>query len=62
MKLTDHESDTAAALRLGSPPETTANRESWLSRLARWLAPIPVDHMPIVSPAPAACCAPARCC
>lgn len=63
MKLTDHESDTVAALRLDAPPPVAnhapAYRESWLDKLARHLGATPVDHMtiPPVSFAPArACC------
>ncbi len=61
MKLTDHESDTLAAARLGEmSPSNPAPvfRESWLDRLARRLGAVPVDHMPIVprgSPTPAGC-------
>lgn len=67
MKLTDHESDTAAALRLDPSAPTAGNprvhAESWLDKLARHLGATPVDHMtiPPVSFAPAkACCAAAN--
>ncbi|MBX3737682.1 MAG: hypothetical protein KF715_13375 [Candidatus Didemnitutus sp.] len=51
MKLTDHESDITATLRL-DPTATTAGhrpvfRESWLDKLARHLGATPVDHMTI---------------
>ncbi|HLP24297.1 MAG TPA: hypothetical protein VK477_01375 [Acidobacteriota bacterium] len=49
MKLTDHESDTTAATRLGTPSPRTAAapayRESWLDKLARHLGATPVDHV-----------------
>lgn len=63
MKLTDHESDPMAALRLGTPPPAAPAprlRESWLDKLARHLGAVPVDHVliPPNSFAPAkACCA-----
>lgn len=66
MKLTDHESDTTAALRLdASTAENNAptHRESWLDKLARHLGATPVDHVtiPPVSFVPAkACCAAAN--
>lgn len=61
MKLTDHESDTTAATRLGTPPATNtapAYRESWLDKLARHLGAAPVDHMTI----PPNAFAPAKAC
>lgn len=64
MKLTDHESDTLAAARLGGPsPSSPApiHRESWLDRLARHLGAVPVDHMPIIPRDDPACGAPANC-
>lgn len=62
MKLSDHESDTLAAARLGTPPapQTAPRyRESWLDKLARHLGATPVDHViiPPVTFAPTkACC------
>jgi len=63
MKLTDHESDPTAALRLNASPagnNAPIYRESWLDKLARHLGATPVDHVtiPPVSFVPAkACCA-----
>lgn len=64
MKLTDHESDTTAALRLDPTAHPAVFRESWLDRVVRALAPVPVDHMPIVplDPIPSKSCPVARCC
>lgn len=67
MKLTDHESDTLAAARLGETvPSNLAPvyRESWLDRLARHLGAVPVDHMPIIQRpgASPACGTPAHSC
>lgn len=62
MKLTDHESDPMAALRLSPPtPETQSAAvvpESWLDKLARHLGVVPVDHVliPPTSFAPAKTC------
>ncbi|MBA3849473.1 MAG: hypothetical protein C0502_05685 [Opitutus sp.] len=63
----DLETDQMSAARLGDGAETHAtvpHRESWLDRLARLLAPMPVDHMPIVPREclPPACCTGADCC
>jgi hypothetical protein len=63
MKLTDHESDTMAAARLGTPSHAPY-RESWLDKLARHLGATPVDHMPTIprdTPPATACCAAAEC-
>ena len=63
----DLETDKMSAARLGgsAPAHAPAPyRESWLDRLARALAPMPVDHMPIVPRecVPPACCTTADCC
>lgn len=49
----DFETDTVNERRFGAPADQTVAtpRQSWLDRLARKLAPIPVDHAPI-APAP----------
>lgn len=50
----DLETDKMSAARFAEPAANTATapgapfRESWLDRLARALAPMPVDHVPIV--------------
>lgn len=41
------DSMTAARFDAAAPTPPPASRESWLDRLARKLAPIPVDHVPI---------------
>jgi hypothetical protein len=63
----DLETDQMTAARFGPSADTPApspTRQSWLDRLARTLAPIPVDHMPIVTRPcnPPACCTSADCC
>lgn len=50
----DLETDKMTAARFAGPavestaPSRAPFRESWLDRLARALAPMPVDHMPII--------------
>ncbi len=50
----DLETDQMSATRFAGPatndaaPTRAQARESWLDRLARALAPVPVDHLPIV--------------
>lgn len=50
----DLETDQMSAARFAepapnaAPTSNTPFRESWLDRLARAIAPAPVDHMPIV--------------
>lgn len=43
----DLETDALNEARFGAPAAPAPTRTNWLDRLARKLAPIPVDHVPI---------------